>query len=62
MEPIGVLAVAVGVVCFVLIAVVSMRRQERRRRRVSQAGAFIPMPHRARDGDDCDVSGDAADG
>jgi len=45
---IGVFAVAVGVVCFVLLAAVSMRDVQRRRRRLSDGGAIIPLS----DGDD----------
>jgi hypothetical protein len=43
MQPIGVFAVAVGILSFVLIAVVSLRAPRARRRRGrSDGGPFIP--------------------
>jgi hypothetical protein len=42
MLPTGFFAVAVGVACFVLIAVVSMRGT-RRRRRFRDGGALFPI-------------------
>ena len=51
MQPIGVLAVAVGVLSFVLIAAVSLRSARPRKRGYWRNGAFVPYPHSPHDGD-----------
>jgi hypothetical protein len=52
MLPTGFLAVAIGIGCFVLIAVISMRGPRRRRRRAPDGGAIFPIGED--DGDDFD--------
>ena len=56
MLPVGFFAVAVSVVCVVLIAVVSMRGERKRKRRWRDQGAIVPGYHHWSDG------GDGADG
>jgi hypothetical protein len=59
MQPIGLFAVAVGILCLVLIVVVSLRGPRERRRRLRE-GAFIPLyhPHSDNGGDDGDGGAD----
>jgi len=52
MEAIGVFAVAVGVVCIVAIAAISLRGPRRRRRGFGWGGPMIPMPRGSDDGGD----------
>jgi len=53
MLPTGAFAVAVGIVCFVLIAFVSMRSGPRRRPREGRGRAIIPLgDHYGGDGGD----------
>lgn len=58
MQPIGLFAVAVGIVCLVLITVISLRGPRSRKPRLSE-GAFIPLHHpHSHNGD----GGDGGDG
>jgi hypothetical protein len=55
MEPIGVFAVAIGIVCVVAIAAISLRSTKRRRgTRLGSGGPMIPMHHHDDGGDGFD--------
>ncbi len=58
MEAIGVFAVAVGVVCFVLVAMISLRSGRSRDRSLGGGGPMVPIPRHG----DGDVDGDSLDG
>jgi hypothetical protein len=54
MLPTGFFAVAVGIACLVLIAVVSLRHRTRPRRHLSDGGPFFGYSHLGHDDDDYD--------